>query len=98
MLLRLKNSAPEYNPKIDHCSSSPEGIAGCNYSRACYWHDMQYRDLTVNRQSRLHADLALWGNIVKEAWKVRKTSILWSWVIGSWYFIVVRIKGGKYYK
>ncbi len=93
----LKKGAPKYNPKIDHCSKSPDGLFGCNYSKACYWHDMQYRDWVVNRQSRLHADFSLWGNIIKEAWKVRKTSIIWSWWVGRGYFLAVRLAGWRNY-
>ncbi len=93
----LKKNAPKYNPKIDHCSFSPEGLLGCKYNKACYWHDMQYRDFIVNRKSRFMADLSLWGNIIVEAWKVRKSSIFWSWMVGFWYFFMVRLFGKKNY-
>lgn len=93
----LKKNAPKYNPKIDYCTMSPDGLLGCNYGKACYWHDRQYRNQIVNRQSRLVSDFCLWGNIVKEAWKVRKTSILWSWWIGNKYFLAVRLFAGKNY-
>lgn len=95
MRLELKNNAPKYNPKKDWCTLSPDGLFGCKYNKACYWHDMQYGNYVVNRQCRFHADLSLWGNIIKEAWKVRKTSIIWSWRIGLVYFIGVRIGGRK---
>jgi len=93
----LKKGAPKYNPKKDHCTCAPEGLLGCKYNEACYWHDRQYRNEVVNRQSRLRADFGLWGNIIKECWKVRKTSIIWSWWIGRTYFFVVRAVARKNY-
>ena len=93
----LKKGAPRYNPKVDYCTKSPEGLLRCKYHKACYWHDRQYRDQIVNRQCRFMADLSLWGNIIKEAWRVRKTSIIWSWWIGWAYFFTVRITSSKHY-
>ena len=93
----LKNIAPEYNSKVDYCSKSPESLFGCKYNKACYWHDRQYRNQIVNRQSRFMADLCLWGNIIKESWKVRKTSIVWSWWVGHKYFWAVRLFAGGCY-
>lgn len=90
----LKNGIKKYNPNKDYCTKSPEGAFGIKYNYACYLHDRQYRDEVKNRQSRFISDLSLWKNIIKECWKVRKTSIFWSWRVGLLYFIGVRI-GGK---
>ena len=97
-LLRLKNTAPEYDVNGNYCSMSPDKLFGCNYNYACYVHDRQYRDEVVNRQSRFVSDLALWKNIVLECWKVRKTSIIWSCRVGFIYFFFVRLFGAKNYK
>ena len=94
----LKKNAPKYNKKVDYCSCSPDGLLGCRYSKACYWHDRQYRNQIVNRQSRLVADLCLWGNIIVESYKVRKTSIIWSWWVANKYFLAVRLFARRNYK
>ena len=94
----LKKGAPKYNPKKDYCTCSPDGLLGCRYNKACYWHDRQYRNQIVNRQSRLVADLYLWLDIIKEAYKVRKTSIIWSWWVGHKYFWAVRLFARGNYK
>lgn len=73
---------------------SPEGAFGIKWNNACYWHDRQYRNEVINRQYRFMADLYLWGGIIKECWKVRKTSIIWSWRVGFVYFMAVRVFAG----
>lgn len=93
----LKKGIAKYDPKIDYCSMSPEGLLGCKYSKACYWHDRQYRDELQNRVSRLKADLYLWRDIITESWKVRKTSIIWSWRVGYVYFMATRLAGKRHY-
>ena len=90
----LKKGAPKYNMKTDYCTMSPDELFRCRYNLACYWHDRQYRDQIVNRRCRFMADLDLWKGIIVECWKVRKTSILWSWWLGRTYFKVVRVAGG----
>jgi len=92
---------PKYNPNLDYCSFSPEGMFGCKYNYACYLHDRQYRNeipKNQKRQSRLVSDFALWKNIIKECWKVRKTSIFWSWRVGLIYFLAVRLFARRHYK
>lgn len=91
----LKKGIRKYNPNKDYCTLSPEKLLGCLFNKACYWHDRQYRNEVVNRQSRFMADLYLWGGIIKECWKVRKTSIFWSWRVGLVYYIGVRL-GGRF--
>ena len=98
MKFALKNTAPRYNKKKDYCTLSPDKLLGCLFNKACYLHDRQYRNEVVNRQSRLISDLALWKNIIKECYKVRKTSIIWSWRVGFVYFIGVRIGGRKLWR
>ena len=93
----LKKGIRKYNPKKDYCTCAPEGLFGCKYSKACYWHDRQYRNEVVNRKSRLGADFNLWMNIIKEAYKVRKTSIIWSSWVGRAYFFAVRFGAKKHY-
>lgn len=94
----LKKRAPKYNSKKDYCTRSPDKILKCNFNKACYWHDRQYRNQVVNRLNRFMADLFLWGGIISECWKVRKTSIFWSWRVGFIYFIGVRFGGKKHYE
>ena len=92
--MKLKKNAPKFNKKKDYCSKSPDGAFGINWNYACYIHDRQYRNQVIKRQSRFISDLALWKNIIIECWKVRKSSIFWSWRLGFIYFLGVRI-GGK---
>ncbi len=94
----LKRGIKKYNPKLDYCTFSPEGAFGCKWSRACYWHDRQYRNELVNRVCRFRADLYLWRDMIIECWKVRKTSIIWSWWIANKYFLAVRLFARRAYK
>lgn len=89
----LKKGAPKYKKSIDYCTMSPDELLKCRFNLACYWHDRQYRNQIVNRRSRVMADFDLYIGIIVECWKVRKTSIIWSWWIGRTYFRAVRIFG-----
>jgi len=93
----LKKGVHKYKKSLDYCSFSPDQIAKCRFNLACYWHDRQYRDEIVNRRSRLMADIDLFFGIIVECFKVRPTSIIWSWWIARTYFRAVRVLGGKFY-
>jgi len=93
----LKKGAPKYKKSTDYCTMSLDEIFRCRYNLACYWHDRQYRNQIVNRRSRFMADLDLWKGIVIECWKVRKSSIFWSWYVGRTYFNAARLFGNGSY-
>jgi hypothetical protein len=55
---------PEYDPKRDYCSCSPDYIGGVKISKACYLHDCDYSEGKTWLE-KIRADNALFRNIYK---------------------------------
>ena len=78
-----------YEKGKDYCTMSPDVLFGIRISKACYYHDRQYRNEVRKRKSREEADIDIMNNIIKIFKKANKKTL--GSFVGFIYYCGVRV-------